>query len=102
MKITIKFFVALLALLVATEAGAGGSAKIGGSMIESTDSINIFSSVKQHWENNEWQYDIDSTFNYEQAGGEETTNMYYVSGKINYNLGSKHYVFALAKFVKQT
>lgn len=96
MKTTIKFFVALLALFVATEAGAGGSAKIGGSMIESTDSINIFSSVKQHWENNEWQYDIDSTFNYEQASGEETTNMYYVSGKINYNLGSKHYVFALA------
>lgn len=96
MKTTIKFLVAIVALTFTIEAGAGGSATIGGSMIESTDSINLSSAIKQHWENDQWQYDIDSTYNYQKASGEETTNKYYAAGKINYNLGTKHYVFALA------
>jgi putative salt-induced outer membrane protein YdiY len=96
MKITIKFFVALLALLVATEAGAGGLAQIGGSMVESTDSTNLSANIRQHWENDEWQYDVDGTYNFQKSSGEQTTNKYYTSGKVNYNLSSEYYVFALA------
>ena len=95
MKAT-KVLIFILAMFVAVESAAEGSLKIGGSMVQSTDSLNITSAIKQKWEHDKWQYDLDSTFNYQKSGGSETTNKYYNSAKINYAWSPKGYTFVLA------
>lgn len=91
-----KVLIFILAMFVAVESAADGSLKIGGSMVQSTDSLNITSAIKQKWEHDKWQYDLDSTFNYQKSGGSETTNKYYNSAKVNYAWTPKGYTFALA------
>jgi len=95
-KTAIKLSILLLALVVTTPIEASGSFKLGGSLIDSTDSVTLSSSFKQKWEHDKWQHDLAGTFNFQEQEGKETTNRYYLSGKSIYTFLPKHYAFGLA------
>lgn len=95
-KTTIKVLIFLLAVGFTTSIEASGSFKLGGSLVESTDSLTLSSSFKQKWEKDKWQHDLAGTFNYQTDEGDETTNRYYLSGKSIYTILPKHYTFVLA------
>lgn len=95
-KTTIKVLIFLLAVGFTTSIEASGSFKLGGSLVESTDSLTLSSSFKQKWEKDKWQHDLAGTFNYQTDEGNETTNRYYLSGKSIYTILPKHYTFVLA------
>ena len=95
-KTAIKLSILLLALVVTTPIEASGSFKLGGSLIDSTDSVTLSSSFKQKWEQDKWQHDLAGTFNFQEQEGKETTNRYYLSGKSIYTFLPKHYAFGLA------
>tara|TARA_B100002019_G_C21273917_1_gene604029 strand:- start:578 stop:1231 length:654 start_codon:yes stop_codon:yes gene_type:complete len=95
-KTAIKVLIFLLAVGFTTSIEASGSFKLGGSLVESTDSLTLSSSFKQKWEKDKWQHDLAGTFNYQTDEGDETTNRYYLSGKSIYTILPKHYTFVLA------
>jgi putative salt-induced outer membrane protein YdiY len=95
-KTTIKVLLFLFAVGFTTSIEASGSFKLGGSLVESTDSLTLSSSFKQKWEKDKWQHDLAGTFNYQTDEGDETTNRYYLSGKSIYTILPKHYTFVLA------
>lgn len=95
-KTTIKVLLFLFAVGFTTSIEASGSFKLGGSLVESTDSLTLSSSFKQKWEKDKWQHDLAGTFNYQTDEGDETTNRYYLSGKSIYTFLPKHYTFVLA------
>ena len=95
-KTTIKVLIFLLEVGFTTSIEASGSFKLGGSLVESTDSLTLSSSFKQKWEKDKWQHDLAGTFNYQTDEGDETTNRYYLSGKSIYTILPKHYTFVLA------
>jgi len=88
---TNKFLIIVLTL-VALPVFAGGSAKIGGTFVNS-DEATFTASLDNKWEEGVWQRSSEIDYIYKESNDIETLNEFYGSTKINYTFAPKHYVF---------
>jgi putative salt-induced outer membrane protein YdiY len=78
--------------LIALPVFAGGSAKIGGTFVNS-DEATFTVSLDNQWEEGAWQRSSEIDYIYKESNDVETLNEFYGSTKINYTFAPKHYVF---------
>ena len=78
--------------LIALPVFAGGSAKIGGTFVNS-DEATFTVSLDNQWEEGAWQRTSEIDYIYKESNDVETLNEFYGSTKINYTFAPKHYVF---------
>jgi putative salt-induced outer membrane protein YdiY len=78
--------------LIALPVFAGGSAKIGGTFVNS-DEATFTVSLDNQWEQGAWQRSSEIDYIYKESNDVETLNEFYGSTKLNYTFAPKHYVF---------
>lgn len=91
-KTAIGILITVGLLLVAMPVFATGSAKIGGTFINSDESTLTFS-LDNQWEQGDWQRSTELDYIYKETNNIESLNEFYGSTKINYTFAPKHYVF---------
>ena len=79
-------------LIVAQPLVASGSAKIGGTFVNS-DEATFKVSVDNQWESGAWQRSSEIDYIYKESNNVETLNEFYGSFKTNYTFAPRHYVF---------
>ena len=84
-------------LLITMPANAKGSAKIGGTFINS-ESATITGSFDYQWEQGDWQQSFESDYQYKKNDNSEVMNELYFNTKANYTFAPKHYVFGIAQY----
>ena len=92
-KIAIGILIAVGLLVIAMPVYATGSAKIGGTFVNSDEST-FTVSVDDQWEKGDWQRATELDYTYRESKNVETLNELYGSFKINYTFAPKHYVFS--------
>lgn len=83
----------MVACLIGFNAYANGSAKLGGTFVNS-DRATITFSADDQWERDKWQRATELDYVYQEDNDIETLNEFYGSLKINYTFAPKHYVFS--------
>lgn len=90
--ILIAFF-----LLVAFPIQAKGSAKIGGTFVNS-DSSTLNGSLDYQWEEGKWQQTFESDYQYKKEDDAEVMNELFLNTKANFTFSPKYYVFGVAQY----
>lgn len=85
-------FLAIVMLFFTAETFATGSAKIGGTFINSDEST-FNASVDSQWERDKWQRIFEFDYVYKESQDIKTLDELYTGVKINYTFAPKHYVF---------
>lgn len=96
-KAVIYFIIGIVLLLVATTANASGSAKIGGTFVNSDDATFkvAFDTSK---ETGNWQRVIEADYIYQTSSDIETSNELYVNHKLIYTFAPKHYIVSTSTY----
>jgi len=92
-KADFKFFTAFFMLLFATESFASGSAKIGGTFVNS-DETTFKVSVDEQRESGKWQQVFEFDYVLKESQDVKTLDEIYTGYKVNYTFAPKHYVFS--------
>jgi|TARA_B100000073_G_scaffold346230_1_gene357131 putative salt-induced outer membrane protein len=97
-KKAVLFIIVVAALLlVSMNANAKGSAKIGGTFVNS-ESATVTGSFNYSWEQDKWQQTFESDFQYKKEDDKETMNELFLNTKANYTFAPKHYAFGVAQY----
>ena len=92
-KAVFTIFTVVVLLLISINAYANGSAKIGGTFVNS-DQSTFTLSVDDQWEKDKWQRVLEFDYLYKENDNTETLNEFYSNAKGIYTFLPKHYVFS--------
>jgi len=96
-KAVIYFIIGSVLLLVATTANASGSAKIGGTFVNSDDAT-FKVAFDTSTETGNWQRVIEADYIYQTSSDIETSNELYVNHKLIYTFAPKHYIVSTSTY----
>ena len=92
-KAVLTIFSLIVLALISLSAFAKGSAKIGGTFVNS-DQSTFTLSIDDQWEKDKWQRVLEFDYMYRTNDNKETLNEFYSNAKGIYNFLPKHYVFS--------
>jgi len=92
-KADFKIFTAFFMLFFATESFATGSAKIGGTFVNS-DETTFKVSIDDQRESGKWQQVFEFDYVLKESQDVKTLDEIYTGYKVNYTFAPKHYVFS--------
>ena len=92
-KTDYKFFTAIFLLIFSAETFATGSAKIGGTFVNS-DETTFKVSIDNQKETGKWQQVFEFDYVLKESQDVKTLDEIYTGYKLNYTFAPKHYVFS--------
>ena len=92
-KAVLTIFSLIVFALISLSAFAKGSAKIGGTFVNS-DQSTFTLSIDDQWEKDKWQRVLEFDYMYRTNDNKETLNEFYSNAKGIYTFLPKHYVFS--------
>ena len=92
-KAVLTIFSLIFFALISLSAFAKGSAKIGGTFVNS-DQSTFTLSIDDQWEKDKWQRVLEFDYMYRTNDNKETLNEFYSNAKGIYTFLPKHYVFS--------
>ena len=92
-KAVLTIFAFVVFALISLSAFAKGSAKIGGTFVNS-DQSTFTLSIDDQWEKDKWQRVLEFDYMYRTNDDKETLNEFYSNAKGIYTFMPKHYVFS--------
>ena len=93
-KIAICSLLFLFFMILSNPLNASGSAKLGGTLINS-HSVTINGSFDYQWEQDKWQQTLETDYVYKKEDSEEILNEFVFNTKTNYTFSPKQYVFGV-------
>ena len=93
-KIAICSLLFLFFMILSNPLNASGSAKLGGTLINS-HSVTVNGSFDYQWEQNKWQQTLETDYVYKKEDSEEILNEFVFNTKTNYTFSPKQYVFGV-------
>ena len=96
-KAVLFFIIAVALMLITLPVNATGSAKLGGTFINS-ESATVTGSFNYQWEEGNLQQTFESDYQYKKNDDTEVIHELYLNTKTNYTFAPKHYVFGIAQY----
>ncbi len=96
-KAVLFFIIAVALMLITLPVNATGSAKLGGTFINS-ESATVTGSFNYQWEEGNLQQTFESDYQYKKNDDTEVMHELYLNTKTNYTFAPKHYVFGIAQY----
>ena len=96
-KAVLFILITFVLVMITMPANASGSAKIGGTLVNS-ESATFTGSFNYQWEQEKWQQTIETDYQYKKENNSEVMNELFLNTKANYTFASKHYVFGVAQY----
>ena len=96
-KLAVGILLASFLLLISAPAFGSGSAKIGGTFVNS-DSSTLNGSLDYRWEEGKWQQTFESDYQYKKEDDTEVMNDLFLNTKANFTFSPKYYVFGVAQY----
>tara|TARA_B100001057_G_scaffold493264_1_gene587339 strand:- start:401 stop:1069 length:669 start_codon:yes stop_codon:yes gene_type:complete len=96
-KAVLFLIIAVALMLITLPVNATGSAKLGGTFINS-ESATVTGSFNYQWEEGNWQQTLESDYQYKKNDDTEVMHELYLNTKTNYTFAPKHYVFGIAQY----
>tara|TARA_Y100000592_G_C5456068_1_gene311404 strand:- start:329 stop:1012 length:684 start_codon:yes stop_codon:yes gene_type:complete len=96
-KIAVGSLLILFFGFLANPLYGSGSAKLGGTFINS-DSASVNGSLDYQWEMDKWQQTLESDYVYKEEDNEEILNEFVFNTKSNYTFAPKQYVFGIVGY----
>ena len=93
-KIAICSLLFLFFMILSNPLNASGSAKLGGTLINS-HSVTVNGSFDYQWEQDKWQQTLETDYVYKKEDSEEILNEFVFNTKTNYTFSPKQYVFGV-------
>ena len=96
-KIAVGSLLILFFGFLANPLHGSGSAKLGGTFINS-DSASVNGSLDYQWEMDKWQQTLETDYVYKEEDNEEILNEFVINTKSNYTFAPKQYVFGIVGY----
>ena len=96
-KIAVGSLLILFFGFLANPLYGSGSAKLGGTFINS-DSASVNGSLDYQWEMDKWQQTLETDYVYKEEDNEEILNEFVINTKSNYTFAPKQYVFGIVGY----
>ena len=96
-KIAVGSLLILFFGFLANPLHGSGSAKLGGTFINS-DSASVNGSLDYQWEMDKWQQTLETDYVYKEEDNEEILNEFVFNTKSNYTFAPKQYVFGIVGY----
>ena len=96
-KIVVGSLLILFFGFLANPLHGSGSAKLGGTFINS-DSASVNGSLDYQWEMDKWQQTLETDYVYKEEDNEEILNEFVFNTKSNYTFAPKQYVFGIVGY----
>ena len=96
-KIAVGSLLILFFGFLANPLYGSGSAKLGGTFINS-DSASVNGSLDYQWEMDKWQQTLESDYVYKEEDNEEILNEFVFNTKSNFTFAPKQYVFGIVGY----
>ncbi len=96
-KIAVGSLLILFFGFLANPLYGSGSAKLGGTFINS-DSASVNGSLDYQWEMDKWQQTLETDYVYKEEDNEEILNEFVFNTKSNYTFAPKQYVFGIVGY----
>jgi len=96
-KLSIAAILVAFFLLIAFPVQATGSAKLGGTFVNS-ESASINSSLDYQWEDGKWQQTFETDYQYKKEDNTEVMHELFLNTKANYTLSPRYYLFGVAQY----
>ena len=96
-KIAVGSLLILFFGFLANPLYGSGSAKLGGTFINS-DSASVNGSLDYQWEMDKWQQTLESDYVYKEEDNEKILNEFVFNTKSNFTFAPKQYVFGIVGY----
>ena len=96
-KIVVGSLLILFFGFLANPLHGSGSAKLGGTFINS-DSASVNGSLDYQWEMDKWQQTLETDYVYKEEDNEEILNEFVFNTKSNFTFAPKQYVFGIVGY----
>ena len=96
-KIAVGSLLILFFGFLANPLHGSGSAKLGGTFINS-DSASVNGSLDYQWEMDKWQQTLETDYVYKEEDNEEILNEFVFNTKSNFTFAPKQYVFGIVGY----
>ena len=96
-KLSIATILIAFFLLLASPVQATGSAKLGGTFVNS-DSASVTGSLDYRWEEGKWQQTLETDYVYKEEDNQEILNEFVFNTKSNYTFSPRQYVFGILSY----
>ena len=96
-KIAVGSLLILFFGFLANPLYGSGSAKLGGTFINS-DSASVNGSLDYQWEMDKWQQTLETDYVYKEEDNEEILNEFVFNTKSNFTFAPKQYVFGIVGY----